>query len=448
MKIEQLLDEKLHKKYLISYLNNEIEECVEQEANLMQPEMKMNGFRPGKVPVSHIIHIYGKKIMVDVLNKKVTTDIQDLIKDNNFTLAVNPIYKFRERTEIGEQDFKVDLDFYLFPELPEHKFNELELIKYKIIDSDFKTLVDENIKVFQVMTSSFNENKEKAIDKNDKVVFALETKIDGEVAPGLSRDIQVIVGQLQVPEEIENQLLGMKHGEEKLFNVSYKEDGAKPYSTLLENKDVEYTIVIKYIEEPQLNALDDNYARKFGFTGIDNMREVIAKNTHVSLEHIAFVNMREQLLKYMQTNYEFNIPDVIVDQEAHIIAYGEMSEATGVNIMEEIGAANFGIKVEDKHTEKAFKQLTTSFVLLDYARKNNIQVTESEVKQEMENRINELGALNKRLPERKEENFRKFSAQVKAAVFETKVIKNIIDSAKINEQTLEKDKFFETVKES
>jgi hypothetical protein len=75
-------------------------------------------------------------------------------------------------------------------------------------------------------------------------------------------------------------------------------------------------------------------------------------------------------------------------------------------------------------------------------------VTESEVKQEMENRINELGALNKRLPERKEENFRKFSAQVKAAVFETKVIKNIIDSAKINEQTLEKDKFFETVKES
>ena len=446
MEIELLLDEKLHKQFAIHYTRQDVDECIVKEAEEMQPEVKVNGFRPGKVPIGYIIRMYGEKIRIEAMNNRVTDDITDIIKKNNFDLAVHPVYKFRERQDIDDQSFYLDVDFYLFPEVPEKDFSQIELEKMLPDDGSMENIVDKNLLMLQIMTSNFDTKEEGGIVENDRVELTIDVVIEGEPAPGLGGDLQIIVGHEQIPAEVEKQVLGMTKGEVKVFEHIYPEDAKNIFFKGAAGKTVQFSVTINAVSSPQLEDLNEAKLKQMGFSDAEHLLSILDKNTRTALENMTHSRLSADVLNFIQENYNFEIPDFVIDQEAHTIAYSEASRLGNIDAVHEVTTGALRIEVSDEHREQARRRLVTSFVLTDYARKNNIIVEEWEVKREMENHLEELKRMNTVKPTQKEQNYQEFILRVRTLIFERKVVSAILKQVKIKETFLPKDEFFDKVK--
>ncbi len=446
MQIESLFDNNLHKKYLIKYSPEEIQECVHKEAEEMQSEVKMNGFRKGKVPVGQIIRIYGEKLEVEALNKKITNDIRTVIEQNQFKLAVNPVYSFRERTKTGDESFLIDVDFYLFPEISEIDFPAIELPYYKMDSGGMEATVENNLILFQLMTSEFKDKAGEKIEKNDRVVFDIEIEIDQELAPGLGGETKVLVGHNQIPPEIENHILGSSKGKEIKFTHSYAEDAKNVFYHGVLGKTVGFTVMIKDVQTPILNEMNDEKAKKLGFSDAENLLTVLEKNTRETLDKLSDGALKKALYTHLRESASIDIADFVIDQEAHIIAFNEQERLRAADMMERVTMGTANVEVTDKHRELAKKQLALGFILTNYAHKNEIVVSKEEVKREMENHLEELARMNRIKPEKKDENFREFTQRVQTLVFEAKTTDHILEKIKRKETFLLKDEFFDRVK--
>lgn len=446
MDIEIIEDEKLHKKFLITYSHQDIQDCIEREAEEMQPEVKANGFRPGKVPTDYIIRMYGEKLRIEAMNKKVSDDVRGLVEKNNLELAVNPVYKFREREETGDDKFYLDVDFYLFPEVPAENFDSVELEKLSPSETALEDIVDKNLMMLQVLTSEFEEKSDAAIEEHDRVNCKIDIAIDGEPAPALGGDLQVFVGHEQLPEEVESQLVGMKKGEKKSFEHAYAEDVKNPFFAGVAGKTVSFDIDVAEVSSPIIAELSEEKLKSMGFTDAEQLISTLTANTQQMIDKMASENLHKSVIEHIQKTYDFDVPEFVVDQEAHQIAYNEASRVGNFDAMKEVTEGSKTIEVSDEHRARAKNNLTTSFVLTDYARKNDIIVEEWEVKREMENHLEELTRMNSVRPEQKDKNYNEFVMRVKTLLFEKKVISSIIEKIKVNETFLSKDEFFEKVK--
>lgn len=446
MEIEITQDEKLHKQFVVTYTRQDIQDCIEQEAQEMQPEVKANGFRPGKVPTDYIIRMYGEKLRIEAMNKKVSDDVRGLIEKNNLELAVNPVYKFREREETGDDKFYLDVDFYLFPDVPESDFSAVELQKLAPTETALDDIVDKNLMMLQVLTSEFEEKSEGAIEEHDRVSCKIDIAIEGEPAPALGGDLQVFVGHEQLPEEVEAQLVGMKKGEQKTFEHSYAEDVVNPFFAGVAGKTVSFDINVAEVSSPIIAELSEDKLKSMGFNDAEQLIGTLTDNTKQMIGKMADENLHKNVIDHIQKSYDFDVPEFVVDQEAHQIAYNEASRLGNFDAMKEVTEGAKAIEVSDEHRARAKNNLTTSFVLTDYARKNDIVVEEWEVKREMENHLEELTRMNNIRPEQKDKNYNEFVMRVKTLLFEKKVIASIIEKIKVNETFLSKDEFFEKVK--
>ena len=446
MDIEIIEDEKLHKQFLITYTRQDIQECIEQQAEEMQPEVKANGFRPGKVPVDYIIRMYGEKLRIDAMNNKVTEDVRGLVEKNNLELAVSPIYKFREREETGDDKFYLDVDFYLFPEVPDEKFDTVELEKLAPSENALEDIVDKNLMMLQVLTSEFEEKADADIEEHDRVNCTIDIAIDGEPAPGLGGDLQVFVGHEQLPEEVESQLVGMKKGDKKSFEHAYAEDVQNPFFSGVAGKTVTFNIDVTEVSSPIITELSEDKLKSMGFNDAEQLISTLTENTKQMIEKMASEKLHRTVIEHIQNSYDFDVPEFVVDQEAHQLAYNEASRVGNFDAMKEVTEGAKTIDVSDEHRVRAKNNLTTSFVLTDYARKNDIVVEEWEVKREMENHLEELTRMNSVRPEQKDKNYNEFVMRVRTLLFEKKVITSIIEKIKVNETFLSKGEFFEKVK--
>ena len=445
MEIEIIQDEKLHKQFLIKYTRQDIQDCIEQQAEEMQPEVKANGFRPGKVPVDYIIRMYGEKLRIEAMNGKVTEDLRGIIEKNNLELAVSPVYKFRDREEVGDDSFYLDVDFYLFPEVPQKSFDGVELEKLAPSEDALDDIVDKNLMMLQVLTSEFEEKSEE-ISEHDRVNCKIDIAIEGVPTPGLGGDLQVFVGHEQLPQEVEEQLVGMKKGEEKTFEHAYAEDVKNAFFAGVAGKTVTFTLNISEVSSPIITELSEDKLKSMGFNDAEQLISTLTNNTQQMITKMASEKLHKSVIEYIQSSYDFDVPEFVVDQEAHQIAYNEASQVGNYDAMKEVTEGAKTIEITDEHRQRARNNLTTSFVLTDYARKNDIVIEEWEVKREMENHLEELTRMNSVRPEQKEKNYNEFVMRVRTLLFEKKVIASIIEKIKVNETFLTKDEFFEKVK--
>lgn len=447
MQIEALLDDNLHKKYLIQYTPVDIEECVYKEAEEMQPEVAANGFRKGKVPLSQIVRIYGQKLQVEVLNKKITEDIRTVVEQNKYQLAVNPVYAFRDRTQTGDENYLIEVDFYLFPEVPDTDFSTLELPEYKMDPADVEATVENNLLLFQIITAEFKQKSEEPIVENDRVLLDVAIEIDGEPADGLGGEIRALIGHNQLPDEVEEKIVGAKNGDRIAFTHSYAPDAKNLFYKGVLGKTVGFEVEIKDVQSPILTEMNDEKVKKLGFADAEDLLKTLETNTKNTLNNLSEKALRARLFDYIADNHKFDIAEFVIDQEAHIIAYTEEERLRATDMMEKVVAGLGKVDITDTHREKAVRQLTIAFTLSDYGRKNDIKVTNEEVKREMEEHLEELSRMNRIKPDKKEQNFKEFTQRVQTLVFENKMTAHILSKVKRKETFLPKDEFFDTVKE-
>lgn len=445
MEIEILQDEKLHKQFLLTYTVDDVQECIQKQAEEMQPDVKVNGFRPGKVPTEYIIRIYGEKIRIDAMNQKVTSDIKGLVEKNNLDLAVSPIYKFRDREETADTNFYLEVDFYLFPEVPEFDFSTVKLEKFLPDEKSLEEIVDKNLVMLQVLTSDFKE-KVGEISENDKVSATVKISVDGTELDGIGGDVQFLVGHEQLPQEVESQFIGMISSGEKEFEHSYAEDAKDLFFDGLAGKTATFHLKVNSVQAPEIQDLNDEKLKLMGFSDAEQLLTTLRKNTQDMIDTMSRESLHKEMLNYIRENFEFDIPEIVLKQEANQIAYNEASLLTNSDAVQEALDGVRHVETTDEHRKKAKNNLVTSFVLMDYSRKHNIVAEENEVKREMENHFSELQRMNKMRPEQKEKNYSEFTTRIRMLILERKIVSSIIEKTSIQESFVSKDDFFEKVK--
>lgn len=449
MEIELVNNADNHVKYGIIYTREDVQECLDQEVEAIKPEVKLKGFRPGKVPNDYIIKVYGEKLRIQAMNKKVTADIMGILKDNKHELASQPVYNFRNRQEIDDTNFYVELDLFLMPNLPEIDFEKIVLQKSKPNEEAFQEILDKNLLMFQLMTAEFNPVEAGVAQENDRVVFSFETFADGEAVQGLNGTLQPILGQEQIPALFEGKLKGMEIGQELSFDHKYSKDDEDILSPSIADKDVTFKLKLEAINRPVIKELDEAKIQKIGFKDYDHLFEVLEKNTWATMDNIAFNQMKYHFFEKFNEFYaDVKIPDFILEQEAHLQGMQQLAaQNPEVDIMDAITTGTLKLDISDAHKERAKEAFFVGLFVKKYSKDNNIDITEAELTQELEKHLPELTQLNKNNPEQKEKNYRQVFAKARAIVMETKVLKHIFERITVNEVLLSKDDFLKSVKD-
>jgi trigger factor len=437
-----------HAKYGIIYSREDIKECLNQEVELVKPDIKLKGFRPGKVPNDYIVSMYGEKLRIQAMNKKVTADILGIISDNKYTLASQPVYNFRPRQETDDSNFYVELDLFLMPNLPEIEFDKITVTKNKPNEEAFQEILDKNLLMFQIMTADFNSLETGIAQESDRVTFSMDVCVNEEPVPNLCGQMQAILGQEQIPLEIESQIKGLEIGQEVVYVHSYPTDAEDLMSPALAGAETTYKIKLDKIDRPVIQELDEDKIQKIGFKDHEHLLEVLEKNTHSTMDNISFTQMKHDFFEMFKTFYaDVKLPDFIVEQEANMVAISELSVANpDVDVMEQITTGTLKLETTDAHKERAKFLMAVGLFIKKYSTDNNITINDSELKQELERHLSELTHLNKVKPEQKEQNYRQVYAKARAIIMETKVLKHVFDCVIINEVPLSKDDFFKAIK--
>lgn len=438
-----------HVKYGIIYTYEDVKDCLEKEAEEMKPDVKVNGFRPGKVPNDYIIRVYGEKLRIQAMNKKVTEDIKAIIDENKYDLAMKPVYVLRPRQEIDDTNFYVELDLFLMPNLPEIVFEKIELQKYEVDEAGFQEILDKNLLMFQIMTADFVTIEDKPSEENDKITFDIQISIAGETLAGMGGKMQAILGQDQIPAEIEAQLNNKKFGDDIVYVHTYPQDATDVFSPLLLGNEVTYTIKIEKIERPIVKELDEERIQKIGFRDYEHLFEVLENNTRSTLNDISLNKMRHDFLTLLYDTYkDVTIPEFTLNQEAHHIAMTEIADSNDIDVMEQAtsGMSKVKLNITENHYALAKKRLLVGLFIKYYSSKHDITVSETELKREIEKYLPELSRLNIIKPDHKEQNYRDVASRAGMIAKENKVFKAIFDSVTQKTVSLSKDAYFNLVK--
>ncbi len=299
------LETQLTVKVPVATIQNRVESRIKQVAKTA----KIDGFRKGKVPVSHIRAQYGAGIQQEVINDTIRDTVFDAIREENIRAVGMP----------NIDDVKLEDDFLVyqatvevFPEVEVQGLSDIDVERHnaKIEDKDVDTMIENLQKQRQTYVA-----KDGAADEGDQVTFDFEGSIDGEKFEGGSaQDFSLVIGSGRMIPGFEDGIKGMKAGEEKTIDVTFPEDYQ---AENLKGKQAQFKINLKSVEQAQLPELNDEFFELFGVKegGLDKLKADVRKNMEREVKNAARSQVKEAAFNALLDKNEIEIPASMLEQE-------------------------------------------------------------------------------------------------------------------------------------
>ncbi|NDT27593.1 trigger factor, partial [Francisella tularensis subsp. holarctica] len=415
---------------LIEVPANEIDSVVSKEINRTAKTIKMDGFRPGKVPAGMVKKKYGEQIRMEVISDLIPQKYSKAIQDEKLAVAGIEV-ELKENKEGQPLKFVANLE--LFPEFEVTGFEKIEVQKpvVELTDKEVKQMIENLRKQFATFSEVY-----KVVEKDDKVTIDFVGKKDGEAFEGgTANDIDVIIGSGQMIPGFEDGIIGMKKGEQKTITVTFPQD--------YQNKDLAgaettFDITVKKIQQAELPEVNDEFVKKFGVKGgVDTFENEIKENMQRELKFILQRKVKDQVFKGLREIAKFETPKSLIKREI---------DAAKQNLLKQMGGAKgFDVnQLPDNLFEANAKQkVETSLILDSIMNSQEFKAEEAEV----ESLLDELVQAYEE-PEKTKEQIKKNDkeiANLKALVIENKLTDWVLEQAKVTEKT---EDFFEVIKEN
>ncbi|ABI82791.1 trigger factor [Francisella tularensis] len=422
--------EGIHCSLLIEVPANEIDSVVSKEINRTAKTIKMDGFRPGKVPAGMVKKKYGEQIRMEVISDLIPQKYSKAIQDEKLAVAGIEV-ELKENKEGQPLKFVANLE--LFPEFEVTGFEKIEVQKpvVELTDKEVKQMIENLRKQFATFSEVY-----KVVEKDDKVTIDFVGKKDGEAFEGgTANDIDVIIGSGQMIPGFEDGIIGMKKGEQKTITVTFPQD--------YQNKDLAgaettFDITVKKIQQAELPEVNDEFVKKFGVKGgVDTFENEIKENMQRELKFILQRKVKDQVFKGLREIAKFETPKSLIKREI---------DAAKQNLLKQMGGAKgFDVnQLPDNLFEANAKQkVETSLILDSIMNSQEFKAEEAEV----ESLLDELVQAYEE-PEKTKEQIKKNDkeiANLKALVIENKLTDWVLEQAKVTEKT---EDFFEVIKEN
>lgn len=292
-------------KVPVEKIQNKVEGRIRQVAKTA----KIDGFRKGKVPVSHIRAQYGAGIQQEVINDVIRDTVFEAIKSEDVRAVGMP----------NIDDVKLEDDFLvyqatveIFPEIEVQGVSEIEVERHMATVSDED--VDTMIENLQKQRQEFADKEGKA-DDGDQVTFDFEGTIDGEKFDGGSaEDFKLIIGSNQMIPGFEDGIKGMSAGDEKTIDVTFPEEYQ---AEELAGKEAQFKINVKKVEEAKLPELNEEFFEQFGVTegGLEQLKKEVRKNMEREIKNAARSQVKQATFDALLEKNEFDVPKAMIDQE-------------------------------------------------------------------------------------------------------------------------------------
>ena len=274
MQVTETLAEGLKRELKVVIPASELASRLETYLDDLKDKVKIKGFRPGKVPAAHLKRLYGRQATAEILNELLNETTRKAVEERNEKPALQPEIDLpdgdAEAILSGSADISFKMSYDILPEfeLIDFKTVEIERPVVEIADAE----IDEQIARIAESNKPF-ETKDGAAEEGDRVLMSYLGKLDGTPFDGgADENGQLVLGSKQFIPGFEEQLVGLKAGDEKVIEVSFPEDYPAKH---LAGKPVTFDIVVKEVQAPGEVAIDDDFAKGLGLEGLDKLKEII-----------------------------------------------------------------------------------------------------------------------------------------------------------------------------
>jgi trigger factor len=402
------------------------------------PTLNIKGFRPGKVPTAHVRRLYGKALMSEVVEKTLNETTQKVLDENKLRPAGDPDLKPEGDMEAvieGKADLAYEIAVDVMPDFEPVDVSTLSLKRpvYEPTAKEVDEAVDELAK--QNRTYESKTGKTVKAKDGDMVVIDFLGKLDGVAfAGGAAEDAELVLGSGQFIPGFEAQLVGAKPGDDVEVKVTFPENYQ---SEELKGKEAVFAVKVKDVKGPVDAPADDAFAARLGIENLEKLRELLKGNLEKEYAGASRFKLKRALLDQLDTKHDFPLPPKMVEAEfAAIWQQVEQDKAAGELPPEDSKKSDK--KLKEEYHKIAERRVRLGLVLAEIGRANNVQVTEQELGEAMRAEAMKYGPQAQQVFDLFRQN-PNAQAQLRAPIFEDKVVDLIVEKAKVKDTKVSKD---------
>jgi trigger factor len=431
MQVTETLNEGLKRGYTMKLSAQELDDKVMDKLKEAQPDVEMKGFRKGKVPLPLLKKQFGERVMGEAMQEAVDGAMSQHFEDKGERPAAEPAVKMVNEDWKPGDDVEVEMTYEALPDIPEVDLSKVKAEKLVVKAGDAE--VDEALQNLASSAQDFKDRKKGTKAKDgDQVTIDFVGRVDGEAFEGGSaEDYPLTLGSNSFIPGFEEQLVGVKVDEEKVVKVSFPEEYQAPH---LAGKDAEFTCTVKAVKEPVAAEVDDALAEKFGAESLDALKEQIAERLEAEYAGAARAVMKRGILDQLDGLVSFDLPPSMVEAEAGQIAHQLWHEENP----DVEGHDHPEIEPTDEHKTLAERRVRLGLLLAELGQKAEVEVTDQEMTQAVMEQARQYPGQEREFFEFVQKN-PQMRQQLRAPIFEDKVIDHIADQAEITEKEVSKD---------
>ncbi|MCE0504571.1 MULTISPECIES: trigger factor [unclassified Roseivivax] len=431
MQVTETLNEGLKREYAITVTADELEAKVNEKLAEAQPEIEMKGFRKGKVPMALLKKQFGQRLLGESMQEAVDGAMNQHFEDSGDRPAMQPEVKMTNEDWQEGDDVKVEMKYEKLPDVPEVDLAGLKLEKLvaKAQDAD----VDEALANLAESAQNFEDRKKGTKAKDgDQVVIDFLGKVDGEpFEGGAAEDYPLVLGSNSFIPGFEEQLVGVKEGDETSVEVTFPEEyGAEN----LAGKPAVFDVTVKAVKKPVAAEINDELAQKYGAEDLEALKGQIRERLEAEYEGAARQVMKRQVLDALDDQVQFDLPPSLVDAEAKQIAHQLWHEENP----EHQGHDHGEIEPSDEQIKLAERRVRLGLLLAELGQKAEVQVTDAEMTQAIMNQARQYPGQERAFFDFVRQN-PQMQQQMRAPIFEDKVIDHIAEQAEVTEKEISKE---------
>ncbi|MFY1707517.1 trigger factor [Tritonibacter scottomollicae] len=437
MQVTETLNEGLKRGYAITIPATELEEKVNVKLAEAQPEIEMKGFRKGKVPMPLLKKQFGPRLMGEVMQEAVDGAMKKHFEDSGDRPAMQPDVKMTNEDWKEGDDVNVEMSYEALPEIPEVDVSGVALEKLVVKAED--EAVTEALENLASSAQDFEAREEGAASEDgDQVVIDFVGKVDGEAFEGGSaEDYPLTLGSNSFIPGFEEQLVGVKTGDEKDVTVTFPEEYGAEH---LAGKEAVFSCTVKEVKAPKAAEINDELATKFGAEDLDQLKGQIAERLEAEYAGAARQVMKRAALDALADLVSFDLPPSLVEAEAKQIAH-QLWHEENPDVQ---GHDHPEIEATDEHNSLAERRVRLGLLLAEMGQKAEVEVTEQEMTQAIMQQARQYPGQERQFFEFIQQNAQ-MQQQLRAPIFEDKVIDLVFEQAQVSEKEISKEELQKAV---
>jgi len=443
MQVTETTNEGLKREFRVTLAATDLETRVTERLTEMKDRVRISGFRPGKVPVSHLKKIYGRSVMAETIDQMVRETNAKIVTDRGLKLATEPKITLPE--DKGEVDNvisgKTDLSYTVAVEVvPQIALADFKAIMLEKLVADITDLdVDEAVRRLAEQNRTYTAKPEGAqAESGDRVVVSFKGTVNGEPFEGGSgENVPVDIGSNTFIPGFEDQLLGIAAGETRTVNVTFPDQYA---AEKLAGQAATFEVVAKSIEKPAEITIDDAFATSLGLESVEKLRQAVRERIGQEYAVASRQKLKRELLDKLDVLHKFEAPPTLVEQEFTNVWNTVLADLKSQNrTFEQEGTTEE--KAREEYRNIADRRVRLGLVLAEIGDKNNIRVNDDEISRAVIERARQYPGREREVLDFYQKNSNAL-ATVRAPIYEEKVVDFIVELADVVEKKVTKEELF------